>query len=64
MTEPDGEAPGRPPYETCGVCGTTVSERPMTWSLQVSERGTTWLCERCTRDNVRSIEGKLDEAWW
>jgi len=33
--------------------------------MQVSARGTTqWICERCTRDNVRSIEGKLDEAWW
>jgi len=49
---------------SCGVCGTTVSELPLTWSLQVSERGQTWLCEKCTRDNVRSIEGKLEEAWW
>jgi hypothetical protein len=49
---------------TCAVCGTSVEERPATWSLQVSDRGATWLCERCTRDNLRSIEGKLDEAWW
>ncbi len=53
-----------PSYETCGACGTTVEERPISWSLQVSERGTTWLCEACTRANVRSIEGRLDEAWW
>ncbi|MCW2501387.1 MAG: hypothetical protein JWN87_3063 [Frankiales bacterium] len=49
---------------TCGGCGTGVEDRPATWSLQVSERGRQWLCERCTRDNLRSIEGKLDEAWW
>ena len=49
---------------TCAVCGTSVDERPLTWSLQVSERGQTWLCEPCSRDNLRSIEGKLDEAWW
>lgn len=49
---------------TCAVCGTQVEDRPLTWSLQVSERGPTWLCERCSRDNLRSIEGKLDEAWW
>ncbi|MGB8649385.1 MAG: hypothetical protein WCD35_01855 [Mycobacteriales bacterium] len=49
---------------TCGVCGTSVEDRPATWSLQVGERGRQWLCERCTRDNLRSIEGKLDEAWW
>jgi hypothetical protein len=49
---------------TCAVCGTSLEERPATWSLQVSERGARWICERCTRDNLRSIEGKLDEAWW
>ena len=49
---------------TCGVCGTQVEDKPATWSLQVSERGTQWICEPCTRDNIRSIEGKLDEAWW
>ena len=49
---------------SCAVCGTTVDELPATWSMQVGERGQTWLCERCARDNIRSIEGKLDEAWW
>ena len=53
---------------TCAVCGTQVAELPPTWSLQVSRRGTTnlttWLCETCTRANVRSIEGRLEEAWW
>ena len=49
---------------SCSVCGTTVDELPVTWSMQVSERGQTWVCDRCSRDNIRSIEGKLDEAWW
>ena len=49
---------------TCSVCGTTEDELPVTWSMQVSERGQMWLCDRCARDNIRSIEGKLDEAWW
>jgi len=49
---------------TCAVCGTVVDDRPPTWSLQVSDRGPQWLCETCTRDNLRSIEGRLDEAWW
>lgn len=49
---------------TCSGCGTTVSDRPATWSLQVGARGQTWLCERCTRENLRAIEAKLDEAWW
>ncbi len=49
---------------TCAVCGLTEDERPASWSLQVSERGPTWLCDGCTRANLRSIEGRLDEAWW
>jgi len=53
-----------PESVTCAVCGVTVPELPLTWSSQLSERGQTYLCERCTRENVRSIEGKLDEAWW
>ena len=49
----------------CAVCGTTSADGPPpTWSSQTGARGTTWLCERCTRENLRSIEGRLDEAWW
>ena len=49
---------------SCSRCGTTVPSLPVSWSFEVTERGKAWLCEACTRDNVRSIEGKLDEAWW
>ena len=53
-----------PSSVTCAVCGTTADPLPATWSLQVGERGPQHLCDRCTRDNLRSIEGRLDEAWW
>lgn len=49
---------------TCDACGTPVDDRPSTWSMQLGARGQRWLCEACTRENLRSIEGKLDEAWW
>ena len=52
---------------SCAVCGTSAPGQqgpPPTWSSQTGARGTTWLCERCTRENLRSIEGRLDEAWW
>jgi hypothetical protein len=49
---------------SCGSCGRVAEERPSTWSLQVEERGPVWLCDTCTRDNLRSIEARLDEAWW
>ncbi len=49
---------------TCAMCGRAEEEPPPTWTCQRSERGQMWLCETCTRQNVRSIEGRLDEAWW
>ena len=52
----------------CAVCGRAPEPPedgpPPTWSSQTGARGTSWLCERCTRENLRSIEGRLDEAWW
>ncbi len=36
----------------------------MGWSSGIERGRSTWLCQRCTRENVRSIEGKLDEEWW
>lgn len=49
----------------CAVCGRLAPDGvPATWSMQRSGRGPQVLCDTCTRDNIRSIEGKLDEAWW
>jgi hypothetical protein len=41
-----------------------VDEPPSTWTLQWGARGQEWLCERCTRDNLRAIEAGLDDVWW
>jgi hypothetical protein len=30
----------------------------------VTERGTQHLCDRCSRENIRSIEGRLDPVYW
>jgi hypothetical protein len=56
--------PARGPAVTCTGCGTSAETAPVSWTSQTGARGTTWLCERCTRENLRSIEGRLDEAWW
>jgi hypothetical protein len=48
----------------CSACGRQEDQPPLTWSPQAGARGTTWLCEQCTRDNLRSIEARLDELWW
>ena len=52
------------PAVTCGACGAHADALPLTWSTSEGARGRQVLCERCTRENLRSIEGKLDEAWW
>jgi len=49
---------------TCTGCGVTAPDDASTWTAEYSERGVTWLCQRCTRDNLRSIEGRLDVQWW
>jgi hypothetical protein len=49
----------------CGTLGTAPEGGlPEGWSLASSDRGVDRLCAACTRDNVRSIEAKLDEEWW
>jgi hypothetical protein len=49
---------------TCAWCGTVTDTLPMTWTVQASDRGTQYLCEKCTRDNARNIEGGLPAEWW
>jgi hypothetical protein len=49
----------------CGALGTAPpGGLPEGWSLASSDRGVDRLCAACTRENVRSIEAKLDEEWW
>ena len=49
---------------SCTWCGTTVDEVPVTWTIQSGPRGLEYLCEACTRDNVRKIEGSLPTDYW
>ena len=71
-TGPDAGPSTEPPPRTslvCSTCGTTpgVDDVPLallTWSRS-SDRGRTfWTCPSCSREHVRSIEGKLDPSWW
>jgi hypothetical protein len=52
------------PVVVCALCAAREQGPPPTWSSQTGPRGTSWLCTACTRQNLRSIEGRLDEAWW
>ncbi|MGH3367731.1 MAG: hypothetical protein ACRDOY_11050 [Nocardioidaceae bacterium] len=51
---------------TCDFCGSQVEgeEPPLTWVISVEEGRRRLFCERCARDNLSSIEGKLDSLWW
>jgi hypothetical protein len=50
------------------VCGVVAAASEgsalLTWSTSVEDGRRRDVCPACTRANVRSIEGKLDEEWW
>ena len=53
----------------CSGCATPPppearAEARLTWSRGTDAGRTTWTCERCSRENLRSIESKLDPVWW
>ncbi|QGZ53089.1 hypothetical protein GPZ77_23070 [Streptomyces sp. QHH-9511] len=48
----------------CAGCGKTAEEPPVTWSCSVENGTRRYLCDTCARDHIRSIEGRLDSAWW
>ncbi len=55
-----------PSAATCSLCGRSEADPTASgWTRQIGDRGRVeWLCARCTRDNLRSIEGRLDSDWW
>ena len=51
----------------CGTCGRVPEDETdtrLSWVLGVENGRKVWTCDRCSRENLRSIEGKLDSAWW
>jgi hypothetical protein len=50
----------------CQRCGQPASSAPppLGWSSGHERGRMVWVCEACTRRNLRSIEGKLTEDWW
>lgn len=64
---------GAPGEMVCVTCGRTPdpsdpAQAPgaaeLTWSRGIERGVPVWTCPQCSRDNLRSIEGKLDSAWW
>ena len=57
-----GDEPDR--AASCAWCGRSEPEPPATWTIQTGPRGIEYLCEGCTRDNVRKIESSLPADYW
>jgi hypothetical protein len=51
---------------TCDHCGTAAPDgvAPLTWSTATERNRVLHYCERCTRDNLRAMESKLDQEYW
>ncbi len=41
-----------------------VAAARLTWTRGTERGKVVWTCDRCSRAHLRSIEAKLDQAWW
>ncbi len=50
----------------CAFCGVQSQGEapPLTWTSAVENGRTVWFCDSCSREHLRSMEAKLDSAWW
>ncbi|CAM3587949.1 MAG: hypothetical protein KKE65_04580 [Actinobacteria bacterium] len=51
---------------TCDFCGRTEEDDAATlaWSTSVERGRRQTYCDTCSRENLRSMEGKLDSDFW
>ena len=45
---------------TCAWCGAAAEAEPLGWTVEFTRRGPTYMCDRCSRENLCAIEGRLD----
>jgi hypothetical protein len=55
----DAGAAGRSADE----CAAVAAAR-LTWTRGTELGEVVWTCDRCSRAHLRSIEARLDQAWW
>ncbi|GAA2659882.1 hypothetical protein [Streptomyces lunalinharesii] len=48
----------------CTRCGAVAEGTPPTWTCSVENGERRYFCDRCARDHIRAIEGRLDSSWW
>lgn len=51
---------------TCAFCGATApgETAPLTWTSGVEHGRMSYFCDTCSREHLRSMEGKLDSEYW
>jgi hypothetical protein len=63
-TGPMNRETERPVCAMCGRFPGGESAARLTWAFGVEEGRRVWTCDVCSREHLRSIEGKLDSDWW
>lgn len=48
----------------CARCGARAEGPQPTWTCSVENGVRQYICDTCSRENLRAIEGRLDSAWW
>ncbi|MEV5337710.1 hypothetical protein AB0K93_04385 [Streptomyces sp. NPDC052676] len=60
----EGGSPTKRGRVVCARCGTFADGPQPTWTCSVENGVRQYFCDRCSRENLRAIEGRLDSAWW
>jgi hypothetical protein len=60
----DEQVQAVPVCGTCGRAASSVGLAQVTWARGSENGRDVWTCDQCSRAHLRSIEGKLDSAWW
>ncbi len=54
-----------PVVVVCVLCGIAASGPTTLWMFGKDRSGSdSWYCPDCARENLRSVEAKLDRQWW
>ena len=48
----------------CALCGVTGANLPFTWATSLEHGRTRYDCDRCSREYLRAMEGRLDAEWF
>jgi hypothetical protein len=64
-TQEDRVGTDRRTTTTCARCGLVQDgSPPLTWTCSVENGSRVYFCDDCARTHIRSIEGRIDSAWW